>query len=59
MGKNEIARRIINSKLEGSRSVGRPKFGGWMVWWKACGYWGFEDGGHQGQPVWDEGYTGS
>jgi len=28
MGKNEIPRRIINSKPEGSRTVGRPKFGG-------------------------------
>jgi hypothetical protein len=31
MGNNEIPRRIINSKLEGSRAVGRPKFGEWMV----------------------------
>jgi hypothetical protein len=45
MGKNEITRRIINSKFEGSRTVGRPKFGGWMVWWKTCGYWGSKDGG--------------
>jgi hypothetical protein len=45
MGKNEIPRRIINSKLEESRTVGRPKFGGRMVWWKTCGHWGSKDGG--------------
>jgi hypothetical protein len=30
MGNTEITRRFTNSKLEGSRTVGRPKVG-WMV----------------------------
>jgi hypothetical protein len=31
MGKNEIPRKIINSKPEGSRTADRPTFGGWIV----------------------------
>lgn len=47
MGNNEIPRRIINSKLEESRTVGKPKLRGWMdgVVQDFCGYWGSEDGG--------------
>jgi len=40
VGNNKICRRIVDSKFEGSRRVGRPKRRLMMVWWKIWGCWG-------------------
>ena len=37
---NKIYRMIVNSKVEGSRRVGRTKHRWMMVWWKILGSWG-------------------
>jgi len=42
VGNNKIYRRIVNSKLEGSRRVERPKHRWIILWWKTCGSWGIQ-----------------